>query len=218
MFFLPTFTIIYLFNIGTRFRPLSLDVPKPLFPIAGLPMIQHHVEACKKIANVTEILIIGSYIATDIQPFADELSRSNGVVVRYLQEFTPLGTGGAMYHFRDQIRAGGEDHFFVFNGDVCADFPLVELLQFHKSKHALLTIMATEATKEQSLNYGCLVINNDGCVSHYVEKPSSFVSTTISCGVYVASNEIFQTMSDVFYSDRQQDKQAGYVIYIISFI
>ncbi|XP_003425939.1 mannose-1-phosphate guanyltransferase alpha [Nasonia vitripennis] len=192
---------------GTRFRPLSLDIPKPLFPIAGLPMIQHHVEACKKVACVSEVLIIGSYNAADIQPFADEMSRNNGLVIRYLQEFTPLGTAGAMYHFRDQIRVGGEDSFFVFNGDVCADFPLEELLQSHKSKKCLMTIMATEATREQSLNYGCLVLNNEGCVAHYVEKPSTFVSTLISCGVYVASNDIFQTMSDVFYSNQPQEKQ-----------
>ena len=48
---------------GTRFRPLSLDIPKPLFPVAGLPVIQHHIEACSKVDNLSEILIIGSYLA-----------------------------------------------------------------------------------------------------------------------------------------------------------
>lgn len=172
-------------------------------------MIQHHVEACKKVPGLSEVLVIGSYNAAEIQPFADEMSRNNGLVVRYLQEFTPLGTAGGMYHFRDQIRAGGEDCFFVFNGDVCADFPLVELLQSHKSKKAEMTIMATEATRQQSLNYGCLVLDNESCVAHYVEKPSTFVSTLISCGVYIASNEIFQTMADVFYNtDRLQEAHA----------
>lgn len=54
--------------------------------------------------------------------------------LRYLQEFTPLGSGGGMYHFRDQIRAGNPSAFFVLNGDVCSDFPLTELYEFHKSK------------------------------------------------------------------------------------
>lgn len=177
-----------------------------MFPVAGIPIIQHHVESCKKVGCVNEVLIIGSYNVADIQPFAEEMSRSNGIVIRYLQEFTPLGTAGAMYHFRDQIRAGGDKSFFVFNGDVCADFPLEELLQFHEDKKSLLTIMATEATRQQSLNYGCLVINGENCVAHYVEKPSTFVSTLISCGVYVATNEIFQTMADVFYSEKSPDK------------
>lgn len=54
---------------------------------------------------------------------------------RYLQEFTMLGTAGGMYHFRDQIRAGNPSAFFVLNGDVCADFPLQELYDFHMSKN-----------------------------------------------------------------------------------
>lgn len=54
---------------------------------------------------------------------------------RYLQEFTMLGTAGGMYHFRDQIRAGNPTAFFVLNGDVCSDFPLKELYEFHRSKN-----------------------------------------------------------------------------------
>lgn len=54
--------------------------------------------------------------------------------LRYLQEFTALGTAGGIYHFRDQIRCGNTESFFVLNGDVCADFPLVEMLRFHQGK------------------------------------------------------------------------------------
>lgn len=54
---------------------------------------------------------------------------------RYLQEFTMLGTAGGMYHFRDQIRVGNPTAFFVLNGDVCSDFPLTELYEFHKTKN-----------------------------------------------------------------------------------
>lgn len=55
-------------------------------------------------------------------------------IFRYLREFTILGTAGGMYHFRDQIRAGNPAAFFVMNGDVCADFPLKQLYDFHKDK------------------------------------------------------------------------------------
>ena len=72
-----------------------------------------------------------------------------------------MGTAGGLYHFRDQIRCGNPDYFFVLNGDVCADFPLVEMLQFHEQRApaALVTLMATEATRQQSLIYGCIVEN-----------------------------------------------------------
>ncbi|XP_026464028.1 mannose-1-phosphate guanyltransferase alpha-like, partial [Ctenocephalides felis] len=145
---------------GTRFRPLSLDVPKPLFPVAGLPIIQHHVEACVCIPNLEEILIIGFYSASQISQFISDMQHEYQIKIRYLQEFTALGTAGGMYHFRDLIRGGSPEAFFILNGDVCADFPLQKLLEFHKKQNnALATIMGTEATKEQAINYGCLVMD-----------------------------------------------------------
>ncbi|XP_026476155.1 mannose-1-phosphate guanyltransferase alpha-like [Ctenocephalides felis] len=130
---------------GTRFRPLSLDVPKPLFPVAGLPIIQHHVEAC---------------VSSQISEFISDMQHEYQIKIRYLQEFTALGTAGGMYHFRDLIRGGSPEAFFILNGDVCADFPLQKLLEFHKKQNnALATIMGTEATKEQAINYGCLVMD-----------------------------------------------------------
>ncbi|XP_043471626.1 mannose-1-phosphate guanyltransferase alpha-A [Leptopilina heterotoma] len=193
---------------GTRFRPLSLDVPKPLFPIAGLPMIQHHIEACSKMENLSEILIIGSYPASEFYHFVQEMISLYSLSIRYLQEFTPLGTAGGMYHFRDQIISGNTKYFFIMNGDVCANFPLKELFEFHKNKNSLFTIMATETTRKQSSNYGCIVVGKKGEVNHYVEKPSSFVSSLINCGVYITSPDIFQTMSDVFFT-RQEKKNIG---------
>ncbi|CAK9817172.1 Mannose-1-phosphate guanyltransferase alpha-A [Anthophora quadrimaculata] len=190
---------------GTRFRPLSLDMPKPLFPIAGLPVIQYHIEACSKVENLVEVLIIGSYPVSDLSQFIEEMKNTYNIIVRYLQEFTPLGTAGGLYHFRDQIRSGGPTYFFIMNGDVCADFALQEIVEYHKEKQALLTIMATEATRQQSLNYGCMVLDKNGEIAHYVEKPSTFVSTLINCGIYLASLDIFQTMTDVFYAGQNQE-------------
>lgn len=68
-----------------------------------------------------------------------------------------------------------------------------------------VTIMATEATRQQSVHYGCIVQDRDTSeVTHYVEKPSTFVSTLINCGVYICSIEIFQTFAAVF-NMRQQE-------------
>ena len=68
---------------------------------------------------------------------------------RYLQEYTALGTAGGIYHFRDQIRSGNPSAFFVLNGDVCADFPLNEMIAFHKNFETkpTVTLLATEATR-----------------------------------------------------------------------
>lgn len=169
-------------------------------------MIQHHIEACAKVPCLNEILIIGAYPKLDFADFVLEMLNTYNIAIRYLQEFTPLGTAGSMYHFRDQIRLGGTKNFLIMNGDVCTDFPLLELLECHKKKQALLTIMTTEATRQQSLNYGCIVLGNGNEVKHYVEKPSTFVSTLINCGLYIASLDIFQIMADVLHENQQQDQ------------
>ena len=71
------------------------------------------------------------------------------VFVRYLQEYTALGTAGGMYHFRDQILSGKPELFFVMNADVCCDFPLTDMLDFHRrtSDTPHHTVMGTEVIK-----------------------------------------------------------------------
>jgi len=124
-----------------------------------------------------------------------------------LQEYTALGTAGGIYHFRDQIRCGNPDVFIVLNGDVCADFPLSDMVEAHKAREntALITVMATEATRQQSLNYGCIVEDKKThAINHYVEKPSTFVSPLINCGAYVCSISIFQIIAAAFTRKQEQ--------------
>ncbi|XP_035228411.1 mannose-1-phosphate guanyltransferase alpha-A-like isoform X2 [Stegodyphus dumicola] len=149
---------------GTRFRPLSFDIPKPLFPVAGVPTIQHLIEACCKVPNMREILLIGFYQADEsITEFTSSMIREYNVNIRYLQEYTSLGTAGGIYHFRDQIQSGDPEAFFLINGDVCGDFPLINMVQFHKNPNlnTLITVLGTEATRQQSQQYGCIVENKD---------------------------------------------------------
>ena len=225
-FYLTNLTFIFFSQcLGTRFRPLSLDEPKPLFSVAGYPIIQHHIEACVKVPDLKEIIILGYYAAGAMSEFVSNMIHLYGINIRfnkhvnkllissyfiiqisnnrYLQEFAPLGTAGGLYHFRDQIRVGNPDFFFVLNGDVCADFSLNEMLDYHQTRHkekdALLTLMVTEAARDQSLLYGCVIENKqNNTLEHYVEKPSTFISTLINCGIYVFSPEVFQQMTNVF--------------------
>jgi len=193
---------------GTRFRPLSLDHPKPLFPVAGIPVVQHHIEALAKVDEVKEVLLLGCYPASEMTEFVTEMNQSyNNLNVRYLQEFAPLGTAGGLYHFRDQIRSGDPDAFFVLNGDVCAEFPLREMLKFHQNaeEDVKATVLATEATKAQSLTYGCIVEDKTNhTMLHYVEKPQSYISPIINCGVYLFSLSIFELLASVF-NQKQRD-------------
>uniref|UniRef100_A0A914VP99 Nucleotidyl transferase domain-containing protein n=1 Tax=Plectus sambesii TaxID=2011161 RepID=A0A914VP99_9BILA len=186
---------------GTRFRPLSLEQPKPLFPIAGFPTIQHHIEQlCSKVEGLREILLIGFYQPSEIISFVSQAQRDYSVNIRYLQEFTALGTAGGIYHFRDQILFGRPTAVFIINADVCGDLPLDEMVAFRGTKpEASCIVLTTEATREQSVHYGCVVVDADSNeVMHYVEKPTTFVSTNISCGIYLVTVDLFEQLSSAF--------------------
>ncbi|CAL8079361.1 unnamed protein product [Calicophoron daubneyi] len=193
---------------GTRFRPLSLELPKPLFPIAGFPVIYHHIEAFSKLPGLREIILLGFYQPNEaLTQLIANAQREFKVIVRYLQEFTSLGTAGGIYQFRDQILSGSPDLLFVMNGDVCCDLPLEDMLDFHSHLGSgdRFVLMATEATRQQSVKFGCIVENPDTHeVMHYVEKPATFVSTTINCGIYLFTPGIFKFIRIAFLEHQDQ--------------
>ncbi|KAL2939195.1 Mannose-1-phosphate guanyltransferase alpha [Bienertia sinuspersici] len=88
---------------GTTFRPLSFNTQKPLFPIAGHPMIHHQISACKTIPNLVQIFLIGLYEERELALYVSSISNELKVPVRYLKEDKPLGSAGGLYHFRDLI-------------------------------------------------------------------------------------------------------------------
>lgn len=143
--------------IGTRFRPLSLNCPKPLFPVAGIPMIEHLIKACVEVPDMKEIFLVGFYqLDESFSEFIQSMVLKYRIQIRYLQEYAPLGTAGGIYHFRDRIRLGEPEAVFLINGDVCGNFNLAKMVEFYRSlpDKKLISIMATEATRSQSLEYG----------------------------------------------------------------
>uniref|UniRef100_A0A672JZ46 GDP-mannose pyrophosphorylase Aa n=1 Tax=Sinocyclocheilus grahami TaxID=75366 RepID=A0A672JZ46_SINGR len=183
----------------TRFHPLSFEVPKPLSPVA-LP-------------NMKEILLIGFYQPNEeLNRFLSCAQQDFKISIRYLQEYAALGTGGGIYHFRDQILSGGPEAFFVMNADVCSEFPLPEMTDFQKEHGDAYSfvILGTTANRKQSLNYGCIVENEQADeVLHYVEKPSTFVSDIINCGIYLFTPEIFQHIGAVFQKNQQDMEESN---------
>eukprot|EP01132_Coremiostelium_polycephalum_P002404 gene2404-2971_t len=180
---------------GTRFRPLSLDIPKLLFPVAGKPMIYHHIEACSKVSNMEEIIMIGFFQESQLAPFLEQTSKELNVKIRYINEIKVLGTAGGLYHFRDTIMEGNPTTIFVLHSDICCSFPLESLLEFHLKHKRICTIMGTNVSNEYANQYGCLVRDETTAeLLHYAEKPETFVSNLINCGVYCFSPDFFQVM------------------------
>lgn len=185
---------------GTRFRPLSLDVAKPLFPVAGQPLIYHHLEACKNLEGLTEVLLIGFYDnqAPEWRTFLADAQQQLGLKVSYLLEDARLGTAGGLKHFKKEILAGNPDHVLLMHCDIVCTFPLTEMLNFHKQHGKECTILGKKVPKEEAGKYGCLVIDPETKEAvHYAEKPETFVGDIINAGIYVFSPDIFALIDAV---------------------
>ena len=96
-------------------------------------MVEHLIYACTQVEAMKEIFLIGYYQSQTLSSFIDSMVKKYSISIRYLQEFTLLGTAGGIYHFRDQIRVGDPEAVFLINGDVCGDFALKEMLEFHRN-------------------------------------------------------------------------------------
>ncbi|XP_028781715.1 mannose-1-phosphate guanyltransferase alpha-B [Neltuma alba] len=190
---------------GTRFRPLSLNIPKPLFPLAGQPMVHHPISACKRIPNLAQIYLIGFYEERDFALYTSSISNELKVPVRYLKEDKPHGSAGGLYNFRDLIMEDNPSHIFLLNCDVCSSFPLPEMLDAHKRYGGMGTILVVKVSAETANEFGELVadpMTNE--LLHYTEKPETFVSDRINCGVYVFTPDVFTAIQGV--STQRKDR------------
>ncbi|XP_004299591.1 PREDICTED: mannose-1-phosphate guanyltransferase alpha isoform X2 [Fragaria vesca subsp. vesca] len=190
---------------GTRFRPLSLNIPKPLFPLAGQPMVHHPISACKKISNLAQIFLIGFYEERELTLYVSSISNELKVPVRYLREDRPHGSAGGLYNFRDLIMEDSPSHIFLLNCDVCCSFPLPEMLEAHRKYGGMGTILVIKVSPESASQFGELVadpVTNE--LLHYTEKPETFVSDRINCGVYIFTPDIFNAIEGV--SSQKKDR------------
>lgn len=183
---------------GNHFRPLSLDLPKPLFPIAGREMMAFHVEACARLPNLIEILMIGSYDEGLFTRFFDTMCKRYNVVIRYLREDKPLGTAGGIRFFKDDILAGNPASLFVLHCDICCSFPLNEMMHFHLRHGGRCTVVGKRVFHDEAKKYGCLVQHPQTKeIMHWAEKPETFVSDIINCGIYLFDVSLLDMIVDV---------------------
>ncbi|KAI4347653.1 hypothetical protein L6164_008445 [Bauhinia variegata] len=186
---------------GTRFRPLSFNTPKPLFPLAGQPMVHHPMSACKRIPNLAQIYLIGFHEEREFALYVSSISNELKLPVRYLKEDKPHGSAGGLYYFRDIIMEDNPSHIFLLNCDVCCSFPLPAMLEAHKRYGGMGTMLVIKVSAESACQFGELVADQaTNELLHYTEKPETFVSDLINCGVYVFTPEIFTVIESVTFN------------------
>ncbi|KAH7657010.1 Mannose-1-phosphate guanylyltransferase (GDP) protein [Dioscorea alata] len=207
--------LILVGGFGTRLRPLTLSVPKPLVDFANKPMILHQIEALKDV-GVTEVVLAinyqpevkashsqisilqlrlcllkkaSFYFLQVMLNFLKEFETKLGIKITCSQETEPLGTAGPLALARDQLIDGSGDPFFVLNSDVISEYPFEELIQFHKSHGGEGTIMVTKV--DEPSKYGVVVMEEEtGKVERFVEKPKMFVGNKINAGIYLLNPSV----------------------------
>ncbi|KAL6062257.1 mannose-1-phosphate guanylyltransferase [Balamuthia mandrillaris] len=178
--------LILVGGFGTRLRPLTLSVPKPIVEFANKAMIVHQIEALVK-AGVTEVVLAVNYKPELMSSYLQKYENEYGIKISYSQETTPLGTAGPLALAREILSSDGEP-FFVLNSDITCQFPLLDLLAFHKAHGKEGTIMVTKV--EEPSKYGVVVCKKSGQIEKFVEKPQTYVGNKINAGIYLFNPSI----------------------------
>ena len=164
---------------GTRLRPLTCKIPKPMVPVMDVPTLEHMINLLKK-HRIIDIAMTLQYLPNKIIDYFGDGSRF-GVNIAYYTEDVPLGTAGSVKNTKDFI----DDTFIVLSGDALTDIDLSAAVGYHKSKNAVCTLVLK--TVETPLEYGVVITDDDGKINRFIEKPgwSEVFSDKVNTGIYI---------------------------------
>jgi len=176
--------ILLVGGMGTRLLPLTRSVPKPMLPVAGLPVTEHQLITAQK-AGITSIVLAASYLSEVFIPYFGDGSRW-GIQLQYAVETEPLGTGGAIRNAAKLLKEN--ESIAIFNGDVLSSHNLHEQIRKHEEWQADVTLHLTKVKDARA--YGCVPTESDGRVTAFLEKMENPVADTINAGCYIFSPRV----------------------------
>ncbi|MBU8934106.1 MAG: NTP transferase domain-containing protein [candidate division Zixibacteria bacterium] len=166
-------------GFGTRLRPLTINLPKPMVPIGNIPMMEHVVSLLQKhgISDITALLYFQPEKIRDY--FGD--GSNFGISMQYVQPDDDYGTAGAVRCALSSVT----EPVLIISGDLITDFDLTAAIAWHDEKKADATILLTRM--ENPLAYGIVITDEDGRINRFLEKPSwgEAFSDTINTGIYI---------------------------------
>ncbi len=180
---MTTKAVIMAGGFGTRLRPLTVSIPKPMVPLANAPLMEHIVNLLKR-HNIKDVLSV-LYFQPDIitSHFGD--GSRHGVNMDYVLAAADYGTAGAVRNAAEHLK----QRFIIISGDVLTDFDLSAAIAYHEEKKAMATILLTHV--QNPLAYGIVLRSEDGRITRFLEKPSwgEVFSDTINTGIYIFEAE-----------------------------
>jgi NDP-sugar pyrophosphorylase family protein len=170
--------IILAGGVGSRLRPYTAVIPKPLMPIGDYPIAEVIIGQLKR-AGLTHIAVSTGHLAGLIQAYFGNGNKW-GVRIEYISEDKPLGTAGAI-----RLVHNLETSVLVINGDVLTDLNFTKLMREHRKRKALATIAVKERTVKN--DFGVIMTNQEGDLVDYIEKPE--YRSLVSIGIYVINDK-----------------------------
>lgn len=169
---------------GTRLRPLTCNVPKPMMPVFDKPVMEYSLNLLKQY-GIRDIAVTLQYLPGAVQDYFQSGAEMD-LNIRYFIEDTPLGTAGSVKNAEEFL----DETFIVISGDALTDFSLDEAIEFHRSRGALATLVLTRV--ESPLEYGLVLTNREGGITRFLEKPSwgEVFSDTVNTGIYILEPEV----------------------------
>lgn len=168
---------------GTRLRPLTLSAPKPMLPTAGLPFLTHLLSRIAA-AGIEHVILGTSYKPAVFEAeFGD--GSALGLQIEYVTEEHPLGTGGGIANVAGKLR---NDIAMVFNGDVLSGADLAQLLDFHRSNRADVTLQLVRVGDPRA--FGCVPTDEEDRVVAFLEKTEDPPTDQINAGCYVFERNV----------------------------
>jgi len=180
-------------GFGTRLRPLTSTLPKPMVCIANRPMMEHIVNLLKK-HNFTEIVTLLYFQPEEITSYFGDGKRF-GVKIEYVLATADYGTAGSVKNAKDFL----DERFLIISGDVLTDIDLSKAIDFHVEKKSKATMVLTRL--ENPLPYGVVITDKEGRISRFLEKPSwgEVFSDTVNTGIYIVEPEV---LDDIPYQEK----------------
>ncbi|MBE9078378.1 mannose-1-phosphate guanyltransferase [Romeria aff. gracilis LEGE 07310] len=185
---------------GTRLRPLTCDLPKPMVPVLNRPIAEHIVNLLRR-NNITEVIATLYYLPDVMRDYFQD-GEDFGVQMTYaVEEDQPLGTAGCVKNIAELL----DDTFLVISGDSITDFDLQEALRFHREKGAKATMVLTRVPNP--IEFGVVITDDENRVVRFLEKPSTseIFSDTVNTGTYILEPEMLDYLPAGIEQDFSKD-------------
>jgi D,D-heptose 1,7-bisphosphate phosphatase len=192
-------TVIMAGGKGTRIARLNSKVPKPMITVLGKTILEYQIQALKR-QNCEEIIIIVGHMGEIIQDYFGDGSKY-GVQIQYIVEETPLGTAGALFLLKEEIK----EDFLLVNGDIVFDVNINAFYESHKANEKIATILTHP--NDHPYDSGLVVADKQGIVTNWLSKEDErfWYKNRVNAGLHMLSPKIFTLFHELKKTDLDRE-------------